>query len=60
MTTKREWEQAKLAGMFARQSGRPITRCPMYGMGREGELLREAWRQGWRDEDDRRRGNDLL
>ncbi len=52
---QQQFEQAKLAGMYARQNSRPVTACPRYAMGRDGELLREAWRTGWQDEDDRRR-----
>lgn len=53
--TKREWEQAYSAGRFARQAARGRNTCPMYGINREDETLRERWRQGWDDEDHARR-----
>ena len=51
---KREWEQSKLAGASARQNGRPRTSCPLYGMGRDGELRQEAWYEGWDEADEAR------
>lgn len=53
--TREQYEQAQQAGMYARQAGRSITACPRYGTTTDAQLLREAWRQGWQDEDDRRR-----
>lgn len=53
--TQKEYQQAKQAGMYARQAGRPITVCPRYGITRDAGVLREAWKQGWTDEDERRR-----
>lgn len=49
--TKREYEQAKLAGASARQAGRPRTSCPMYALGQQGQQLRDVWQQAWDDED---------
>lgn len=52
--TKSEYERAKQADTSARQAGRPVSACPLYAMGKDGELLREAWRAGWDEENERR------
>lgn len=51
--SKKQWEQARLAGMSARQNGR-ARKPPLYAMGRDGEILREAWESGWDEENDKR------
>jgi hypothetical protein len=53
--SERKWKQAKEAGESARRSGKPRTKCPMYGMGEDGRTLRDAWHMGWDDEDRRRK-----
>jgi ribosome modulation factor len=53
--SEREWRQAEERGTAARQAGRPITACPEYGAGRKAELQREAWQNGWKDADARRK-----
>lgn len=50
-----QYQQAIESGAKARRSGKKRESCPLYAMGREGELYREAWYQGWDDEDARRR-----
>lgn len=54
--TREQYEQAQQAGCYARQAGRKLDACPLFAMGKDGDLLREAWRQGWQDEDARRAG----
>lgn len=49
---QRQYRQAVDAGEAARRAGRD-RKSPMYAMGRDGELLREAWYQGYDDEDAR-------
>lgn len=44
-------EQAYQAGRWAREANRPPSSCPMYAMGDDRMLLREAWRKGWADQD---------
>lgn len=53
--TKQQYEQARMAGERARQNGRKRDTCPLYGMGSEGQAMREAWQMGWDDEDARRK-----
>lgn len=53
--TKELIERARMAGVSARQSGRKRESCPLFAMGRDGELQRDAWYDGWDDEDARRR-----
>ncbi|GAB2620003.1 hypothetical protein [Novilysobacter erysipheiresistens] len=52
--TRQQWEQARAAGVSARQNGKKRDQSPLYAMGRDGETLREAWQMGWDDEDARR------
>lgn len=52
---KVDYQRAIEAGANARRAGRKRESCPLYAMGRDGELFREAWYQGWDDEDARRR-----
>lgn len=49
--TKQQWDHAYLSGQRARQAGRPVTACPRYGMGEDGQTLRARWLEGWGDED---------
>lgn len=49
-----QYEQARLAGMYARQAGRKRETCPRYGQTQEAALLREAWQRGWDEENERR------
>lgn len=49
--TKQQYEQARLAGRQARESGRGMYDGPKYAMGAEGAMLREAWRDGWQSRD---------
>lgn len=46
-----EVEQAYSAARYARQASRARDTCPMYGITRDAEELRESWRNGWDDED---------
>ncbi|MFA1289953.1 MULTISPECIES: hypothetical protein [Xanthomonas] len=50
-----QYEQAKDTGRRARQAGKKREQSPMYGMGQEGQLLRDAWREGWDAEEESRR-----
>jgi hypothetical protein len=52
--SKQQWEQARLAGQSARQNGRKRDQGPLYAMGRDGEILREAWQIGWDEADSER------
>lgn len=54
--SEQKWRQAYDAGESARRAGRPREKCPLYGMGDDGQTLREAWQMGWDDEDARRKG----
>lgn len=51
MTTKAQYEQARLAGQSARSAGRGRDSGPVYALGAEGAMFREAWRSGWEDRD---------
>lgn len=53
--SRQAWDRARQAGESARRSGKKRHEGPMYAMGEEGRLLREAWLIGWDDEDERRR-----
>jgi ribosome modulation factor len=53
--TEREWRQAEERGVAARQACKPITACPEYGFGEKARLQREAWANGWKDADARRK-----
>lgn len=52
--SERQYLQAEQAGETARQSGKKRDQSPLYAMGEDGELLREAWRNGWDAENERR------
>lgn len=52
--TRKQYEQAEQAGESARRAGKKRDQSPLYGMGDDGESLREAWRNGWDREDARR------
>lgn len=49
--TKQQYEQARDAGRRAREAGKGLYEGPKYGMGAEGAMLREAWRDGWETRD---------
>ena len=51
MTTKQKYEQARLAGQYARAACRPRDSGPRYALGAEGALLSEVWREGWDSKD---------
>lgn len=53
--TRREYEQAKLAGGSARRAGKPITACPFYALGFAGEPQRQGWKEGWHEVNDARK-----
>lgn len=53
--TEKQWRQAVDAGESARRAGRPRGSCPMYGMGEDGQTLREAWYLGWDRQNERGR-----
>lgn len=57
MTTKAEYEQAKIAGASARAAGRPRDSGPVYALGAAGAMLREAWLSAWDDKDAEIRGS---
>lgn len=48
---KQQYEQAKVAGQSARNAGRPRDTCPIYALGADGAMLREAWQTAWDDRD---------
>ncbi|MEQ8034281.1 hypothetical protein [Xanthomonas campestris] len=50
-----QYEQAVDTGRRARQAGKKREQSPMYGMGDDGRLQREAWREGWDEADAERR-----
>jgi ribosome modulation factor len=52
---QQQYEQARLAGYRARQAGKKRDDSPKYGMGEDGYLLREAWRNGFDEADAERR-----
>lgn len=49
--TKQQYDQAVTAGGDARRAARPREKCPLYGHGEYGEIMREAWYSGWERED---------
>lgn len=53
--TSQQYSQAENAGESARRAGKKRDQSPLYAMGEDGETLREAWRNGWDREDERRR-----
>ncbi len=53
--TRQRYEQAVDAGESARRAGRKRESCPLYGMGEESEILREAWYSGYDRQDERQR-----
>lgn len=57
MTTKAELDRAYLAGVSAKQVGRPREANPYRHRGdRDGELLQDRWDEGWGDQDALNRG----
>lgn len=44
---RQQYEQAKEAGRSARSEGRRRDSCPVYALGAEGAMLREAWQSEW-------------
>lgn len=53
--SREQYEQAVIAGESARRAHKKRERSPLYAMGEDGEPLREAWRNGWDREDERRK-----
>lgn len=53
--THQQYSQAENAGESARRAHKKRDQSPLYAMGEDGETLREAWRNGWDREDERRR-----
>ena len=47
MVTSEQLAQAKEAGGWAREAGRPIDACPTFCNGPIGQPQRDAWRAGW-------------
>lgn len=52
--TQQEYEQTFEAGRRARQAGKSRDAGPMYAMVMDGQVKREAWRDGWDAEDQQR------
>ncbi|WLA18102.1 hypothetical protein NDK37_12425 [Xanthomonas citri pv. glycines] len=50
-----QYEQAVDTGRRARQAGKKRDQSPMYGMGKDGQLQRDAWREGWDAENESRK-----
>lgn len=38
-------------GRWAREAGRPMSSCPLYGITEEDRAKREEWRAGWNELD---------
>lgn len=55
MTEQSQLAQARIAGGWARDAGRPMN-PPTYCPGEQGEPLRAAWKEGWKATDARLRG----
>ncbi|MBN8262405.1 MAG: hypothetical protein J0L59_08780 [Xanthomonadales bacterium] len=49
--TPEQYHRAEDAGRAARRAGRGRDTCPLYGMGRDEALLREAWWNGYDAQD---------
>lgn len=59
MTTKAELDRAYLAGVTAKQVGKPReANAYRHRRDRDGEVLAEAWSNGWDDQDARNRGQE--
>ena len=54
--TEAKYRQAVEAGAAARRAGRPRSACPLYGMGEDGQTLRDAWYRGFDGADAERKG----
>lgn len=46
---------ARLSGERARERGRELSSCPLYGMGEDGRSLRNEWERGWQEIDEKLR-----
>ena len=57
MTSRAEMDRAYLRGVSAKQCGKPVEANPYrHRTGRDGELLRDRWVDGWRDTNKRGEG----
>jgi ribosome modulation factor len=44
-------DDARMAGRWARDGGRGINECPLYGPTEADAEMRRAWMDGWREQD---------
>ena len=51
MTTPDTLAARAQAGRYARQAGRGIDTCPLFGITPEARLEVRAWQEGWMEED---------
>ncbi|WP_372362886.1 hypothetical protein ACCQ10_09325 [Xanthomonas sp. NCPPB 1325] len=49
MTRDQELAQARESGRYAREAGRPISACPMYGITEDAAELRKQWQAGFNE-----------
>lgn len=49
MTRTEQLAQARQSGQYARESGRPISSCPMYGITPDAAELRKQWKAGFNE-----------
>ncbi|MBB3802038.1 ribosome modulation factor [Xanthomonas arboricola] len=49
MTRAQQLTQARESGRYAREAGRPLSSCPLYGITDEDDELRKAWQRGYQE-----------
>ena len=49
MTRDQQLTQARQSGRYAREAGRPISSCPLYGITSDATDLRKAWQRGYQE-----------
>lgn len=49
MTRTEQLTQARESGRYARENGRPISSCPMYGITPDAADLRKQWQAGFNE-----------
>lgn len=49
MSRAEQLTQAWQSGRYAREAGRPISSCPMYGITADAAELRKQWQRGYQE-----------
>ncbi|QTD87936.1 hypothetical protein XcfCFBP6990P_23560 [Xanthomonas citri pv. phaseoli var. fuscans] len=49
MTRTEQLSQARKSGRYAREAGRPISSCPLYGITEDAAELRKQWQLGYNE-----------